>query len=184
VTDGHQGGRSRHHRRVMPHEPKARTLICLARRRCNLLRHRTHYQPPTPEAAVVRCAGLPLALRIVAERAAARPLRPLAELVDELVIERARLTKLATSADDHSAVRTALTWTYRELPADRAAPFRALGPQPGRSFDNGCDEVPAGYKSHFDVFVVSELSTTQSRQRAISPSGVAERKPRDPSRDR
>lgn len=82
-----------------------------------------------------RCAGLPLALRIVAERVAVRPRWGLDEIARQLDGERARLNSLALGGDGRIAVRTAFSWTYRELSAGQAAAFRAVGRHPGRTFD-------------------------------------------------
>lgn len=76
------------------------------------------------------CAHLPLALNIVAARAALRPSRPLAALVDELRHTRARLDVLTT--DDVTAdVRTVFSWSYQTLDPAAARMFRLLGVHPG-----------------------------------------------------
>ncbi|MFC7344446.1 ATP-binding protein [Saccharopolyspora griseoalba] len=72
------------------------------------------------------CGHLPLALRIAAERLAAAEHLGVAELVEELADERARLDALTTD-DDAGAVRAVLSWSYRSLPAESARAFRLLG---------------------------------------------------------
>jgi tetratricopeptide (TPR) repeat protein/transcriptional regulator with XRE-family HTH domain len=87
-----------------------------------------------PEAAaelVNRCANLPLALRIVADRAASRPGRPLADLVAELRCESDRLDLLSVAGDDAAAVGGVFSWSYRALPEPSARLFRLLGLFPG-----------------------------------------------------
>ncbi|HEX5401707.1 MAG TPA: tetratricopeptide repeat protein [Pseudonocardiaceae bacterium] len=87
-----------------------------------------------PEAAaelVATCANLPLALRIVADRAASRPGRPLADLVAELRSERDRLDVLSVAGDDAAAVGGVFSWSYRALPEPAARLFRLLGLFPG-----------------------------------------------------
>ncbi|HEY3753374.1 MAG TPA: tetratricopeptide repeat protein [Pseudonocardiaceae bacterium] len=87
-----------------------------------------------PEAAaelVTRCANLPLALRIVADRAASRPGRPLADLVAELRCESDRLDLLSVAGDDSAAVGGVFSWSYRALPEPAARLFRLLGLFPG-----------------------------------------------------
>ncbi|MFI8817171.1 MULTISPECIES: AfsR/SARP family transcriptional regulator [unclassified Streptomyces] len=87
-------------------------------------------EPKSTAALVEQCAGLPLALAVVAARAAARPGFPLAALAEELRDEAGRLTALGT--DDPSAdVRTALRLSYRALGGAAAGAFRLLSAVPG-----------------------------------------------------
>lgn len=89
-------------------------------------------------AAAVRiaqlCSYLPLALRVVAERAAGRPYLPLAELVSELVSEQGRLDALASHDDELVNVRAVFSWSYRALPAEQQRLFRSIGLHPGSEF--------------------------------------------------
>lgn len=87
-----------------------------------------------PDAAVElarRCAYLPLALRIAAERVADRPHHSIADLVDELASEHGRLDVLAADDDETTAIRSVFSWSYRALPASAARLFRLLGLYPG-----------------------------------------------------
>ncbi|MEU6075427.1 BTAD domain-containing putative transcriptional regulator [Micromonospora sp. NPDC047074] len=81
---------------------------------------------------IVRCcAGLPLALAIVAARAAHHPGLPLAELAAELRHTRPdRLAALETG-DPATDVRAVFSWSYRVLDAASARLFRLLGLHPG-----------------------------------------------------
>jgi tetratricopeptide (TPR) repeat protein/transcriptional regulator with XRE-family HTH domain len=91
----------------------------------------------TPAATVAladRCARLPLALRIAAQRTVARPAVTLAALVTELADEHHRLD-LLDSGEPHSSVRAVFSWSYRQLPAPMARLFRLLGALPGRDAD-------------------------------------------------
>lgn len=91
-------------------------------------------EPASARVIAKQCGGLPLALRIVAERAVARPHRSLERLADQLSSEHARLALLETGEDPETAVRTAFSWTYRGLPEPEADAFRAIGSHPGRLF--------------------------------------------------
>ena len=97
------------------------------------------YRPPDNPDQVARlaalCANLPLALRIAAERAAARPLMPLAELIEDLTSESS-LWHALTTGDEHDAeaVRTVFAWSYRTLPESAARAFRLLALHPGPDF--------------------------------------------------
>ncbi|MGH3754071.1 MAG: ATP-binding protein, partial [Pseudonocardiaceae bacterium] len=91
-----------------------------------------------PDAAVMlggQCARLPLALRVAAELAAARPAISLAALVAELADEQRRLQLLDAGGDPRTAVRGVLSWSYQHLPADAAQAFRLLGLHPGPDLD-------------------------------------------------
>ena len=75
------------------------------------------------------CAGLPLALSIVAGRAQAYPEFPLAVLAAEL---RDATTRLGALEDDpQTSVRAILSWSYRALPSGAATAFCLLGTAPG-----------------------------------------------------
>jgi DNA-binding SARP family transcriptional activator len=74
------------------------------------------------------CGHLPLALRIIGARLAARPLWSLDDLVHELTDEHTRLGALHI---ENSSVRAALDVTYRALAPTLAATFRMAGVFPG-----------------------------------------------------
>jgi hypothetical protein len=81
------------------------------------------------------CAGLPLALRIAAERAATRPYLRIDDLIAELRDESALWDALSPGEEEESdAVRTVFAWSYRALPPQAARLFRLLGLHPGPAF--------------------------------------------------
>jgi hypothetical protein len=84
-------------------------------------------QPEADELAGL-CARLPLALNIVAARAAARPAMPLRELTARL--RDARLN-LLSAGPGHADVRAVFSWSYHALSAPGARMFRLLGLHPG-----------------------------------------------------
>lgn len=75
---------------------------------------------------VRQCAGLPLALAIVAARAADSPGLPLAALADGLETEPSRLDVL-DGDDQLTSVRSVFSWSLRHLSAPAAAMFGLLG---------------------------------------------------------
>ena len=86
--------------------------------------------PGAADEIIQRCARLPLALAIVAARAAARPSFRLADIAAELreataVLDPLEGDELATD------IRAVFSWSYHALPADAARLFRLLGLQPG-----------------------------------------------------
>jgi tetratricopeptide (TPR) repeat protein len=74
---------------------------------------------------VAACGRLPLALAIVAARAAARPDLPPSSLVAELR-ERSRLDAL-DAGDPATSVSSVFSWSYRQLSPDAARMFRLVG---------------------------------------------------------
>jgi DNA-binding SARP family transcriptional activator/tetratricopeptide (TPR) repeat protein len=78
------------------------------------------------------CAQLPLALRIAAELAAARPSVTLTELAAEL--KASRLDCL-DAGEDRADIRAVFSWSFRQLPGDVAGAFGVLGLHPGGDLD-------------------------------------------------
>jgi DNA-binding SARP family transcriptional activator/Flp pilus assembly protein TadD len=90
---------------------------------------------------VAHCAGLPLALAVVAIRAATRPGRALSTVAGELAAAltpepdgttpAAALDPFA-SGDPNTDLRTVFSWSYRALTGPAARLFRLLAVHPGR----------------------------------------------------
>lgn len=76
------------------------------------------------EAITVACGHLPLALRIAADRCAARPQRSLTELAEDMAEDA--LDWLSPS-DAATGMRKAIGESYRELPSEAARVFRVMG---------------------------------------------------------
>ncbi|WP_433347112.1 AfsR/SARP family transcriptional regulator [Micromonospora sp. CA-111912] len=94
-------------------------------------RGRAGTEPMALNEIVRRCAGLPLALAIVAARAVGQPDVPLAALAAELRKTNAdRLAALETG-DPATDARAVFSWSYRALDAESARLFRLLGLHPG-----------------------------------------------------
>jgi DNA-binding SARP family transcriptional activator/tetratricopeptide (TPR) repeat protein len=92
---------------------------------------RVDADPGAAEMLADRCCRLPLALRVAAELAVARPAVPLAELARELADQQRRLDLLDANGDPRTAVRAVFSWSYRHLDDDTARAFRLLGLHPG-----------------------------------------------------
>jgi hypothetical protein len=82
-----------------------------------------------------QCARLPLALRVAAELAAARPTAALADLTGELADQQRRLELLDAGGDPRTAVRGVFSWSCRHLDPDAARAFRLVGLHPGPDLD-------------------------------------------------
>lgn len=87
-------------------------------------------EPQAANEIISRCARLPLALAIVAARAATRPHLPLAMLADELADMRERLDALAGD-EPYTDMRAVFSWSYQSLTAAAARVFQLLGLHPG-----------------------------------------------------
>jgi tetratricopeptide (TPR) repeat protein len=100
-----------------------------------LIGRRIDAEPEAAAALAEQCVRLPLALRVAAELAAARPGATLTELVTELGDEHQRLELLDAGGDPRTAVRGVFSWSYQHLPADAARMFRMTGLHPGPDLD-------------------------------------------------
>jgi DNA-binding SARP family transcriptional activator len=80
------------------------------------------------------CAGLPLALRVVAERLA-RGAGDMAAIIRELSTQERRLDALGTGDDDLSDMRAVLSWSYQALDAPTATMLRLVAVHPGTDID-------------------------------------------------
>jgi len=100
-----------------------------------LIGERAEAEPDVAVTLAGQCVRLPLALRVAAELAAARPSTSLAQLVGELADEQRRLELLDAGGDPRTAVRAVFSWSYRHLPAEAARAFRLIGLHPGPDLD-------------------------------------------------
>lgn len=87
-------------------------------------------EPQSVQEIIDRCARLPLALAIVAARAALHSRFPLRALATELCDTGSRLEAL-TGDDPRSDLRAVLSWSYHTLIPETARLFRLLGLHPG-----------------------------------------------------
>lgn len=83
-------------------------------------------EPAAVDAIIGYCSRLPLALAVVAARAALYPAFPLAALADELGAAHGGLAAFAGSD-----IRAVFSWSYRSLSPGAARLFRLLAPHPG-----------------------------------------------------
>jgi tetratricopeptide (TPR) repeat protein/transcriptional regulator with XRE-family HTH domain len=104
------------------------------------------------------CAGLPLALSIVAARIAARPGLPLAAFAAELRDNRALLDALDTG-DPAASVRAVFSWSYQNLTHQAARMFRLLGVHPGPDISAAAAARLARISPHQARRVLTELAS-------------------------
>ncbi|MDX6212007.1 MAG: hypothetical protein QOF82_1094, partial [Frankiales bacterium] len=103
-------------------------------------------EPEAVSEIIARCARLPLALAIIAARAAAHPGFPLAALTHEL--RNAQDGRDALDAldggDAAMNVQAVFSWSYQTLGTDAARLFRLLGLHPGPDFATSAAASLAG----------------------------------------
>ena len=130
-----------------------------------LVGERVDEDPDAAAALADRCSRLPLALRVAAELAAQRPARSLADLVAELGDLQHRLDALDAGGDRGTAVRTVLSWSYRNLNADAARAFRLGALHPGSDLD----EYAAAALTGTDLLTARRLLHRLARAHLIQP---------------
>ncbi|WP_433124852.1 BTAD domain-containing putative transcriptional regulator [Micromonospora sp. CA-240977] len=136
----------------LPSIPEARQLLV---RRLGAQRAAT--QPAAVDELVSRTARLPLALSIVAARAAARPTFPLQAIADDLAVRRGGLAALATD-DAATDLRTVLSWSYRLLSPDAARLFRQISLHPTADISAVAAASLAGAPPHLIRPTLDELT--------------------------
>ncbi|MEU8421470.1 BTAD domain-containing putative transcriptional regulator [Micromonospora sp. NPDC048835] len=136
----------------LPDDHQARQL--LVRR---LGAQRAAAQPAAVDELVSRTARLPLALSIVAARAAARPTFPLQAIADDLAASRGGLAALATD-DAATDVRTVFSWSYRLLSPEAARLFRQISLHPAADVGAAAAASLAGTPPHLIRPALDELT--------------------------
>jgi hypothetical protein len=101
-----------------------------------LIGARVDADPEAAAALASRCSRLPLALRVAAELAAARPATSLTDLAGELADQGQRLDVLEADGDPRTAVRAVFSWSYQHLDPAAARMFRLAALHPGPDLDS------------------------------------------------
>ncbi|MFF4537687.1 BTAD domain-containing putative transcriptional regulator [Streptomyces aureus] len=104
---------------------------------------RVDAEPEAAEAIVGLCARLPLALAIVAARAAHHPGFRLADIADELRETHGSLDAF-TGGDAQTDARAVFSWSYHALPSAAADLFRRLSLHPGPDIGTAAAAALAG----------------------------------------
>jgi tetratricopeptide (TPR) repeat protein/transcriptional regulator with XRE-family HTH domain len=99
-----------------------------------LIGARVRAAPGAAARLAAQCSRLPLALRIAAELAVARPASDLADLVSELAA--ARLDLLDTGQDPYTAIRAVFSWSLANLNESTGRVFRLISLHPGADVDS------------------------------------------------
>ncbi|HEX4062066.1 MAG TPA: BTAD domain-containing putative transcriptional regulator [Streptosporangiaceae bacterium] len=125
---------------------------------------RVDADPDAAGALAVRCGLLPLALRVAAELATARPTVPLAALAGELATRR--LDLLDGGGDPRAEVRAVFSWSYRNLAPGPAGVFRLAGLHPGPDLEPGAVAALAG----LPVDQASQMLAGLARANLVQPA--------------
>ncbi|TKA11915.1 tetratricopeptide repeat protein [Actinacidiphila oryziradicis] len=146
-------------------------------------RSRIDAEPAMALRVAELCGYLPLALRVVGERASNRHHLSLEGLVGELVDERVRLDALASLEDELSDTRAVFSWSYRALVPDLQQAFRRLGLQTGSDIGVdaaaaliGCDVTTAKrqLRALVDVHLLQEVFADRYRMHDLLRSYATE----------
>ncbi|MES4907896.1 MULTISPECIES: BTAD domain-containing putative transcriptional regulator [unclassified Streptomyces] len=133
-----------------------------------LVRHlgvgRVEAEPDAVEALLGHCAGLPLALGIVAARAATHPELPLAVLAEELREAATRLDALDTG-DLTASLRAVFAASHRALSGPAAELFGLLGLAPGPDIGLSAAASLAGLDGPRTRVLLGELEAAYLVQR-------------------
>lgn len=97
---------------------------------------RVDAEPGAAGDLVRMCAGLPLAVRVAATRAASRPHLDLADIAADIADDQQRghQDTFGGVGDRAGTVRSVFAWSYERLPAAEARVFRLIGLHPGAEF--------------------------------------------------
>ncbi|MGW3661750.1 AfsR/SARP family transcriptional regulator [Streptomyces sp. NPDC005141] len=101
-------------------------------------------EPEAAGAIVDLCARLPLALAIVAARAAHHPGFRLADIAEELRDDRGGLDAFVVGGDAGTDARAVFSWSYHALSPDAAGLFRFLALHPGPDISTAVATALAG----------------------------------------
>ena len=119
---------------------------------------RVSSEPAASDEIISRCASLPLALTVVAARAALQPDFPLSRLVDQLRDVHVDLSGFAES-DPAADLRAVFSWSLRPLSAGALRLFRLLGLHPGPDIGEATAASLAGLPRTEVKLLLTELTS-------------------------
>jgi DNA-binding SARP family transcriptional activator len=114
-------------------------------------------EPDAVDRIIAYCGRLPLALGVLAARAALRPDFPLAALAAELAETGGRLDALDLG-DGATDIRAAFSWSYRALGPDAQRLYRAVGHHPGPDLSTAAASWLAGWPQARTRRALAELT--------------------------
>lgn len=124
-------------------------------------------EPEATHHLVRMCGGLPLALRLAAERICAVPHHRVTDLVDELR-SSCGTSRPSALPDELVSLHRVISWSYLALDRREAALFRYLGLHPGRTISPAAAAVLVGISPSTARILLSRLTGLHVVE-AISP---------------
>jgi tetratricopeptide (TPR) repeat protein len=106
---------------------------------------------------IEHCARLPLALCVIAARAALRPDLSLAGIAEELAVSRPALRRFEVGGDPAADVGAAFSWSYQWLTEPAKRMFRLLGLHPGPEISAAAAASLAGLAPEAAGVLLTEL---------------------------
>ncbi|GAA2685973.1 MULTISPECIES: helix-turn-helix domain-containing protein [Actinosynnema] len=119
---------------------------------------RTNEELPHARLIVDSCDGLPLAVRVAAERVASHPFTTIKSMADDLSDTGRRLDLLSEEGD----VRKVFSWTYNAMAPDEARLFRLLALHPGATFTSHAVAALADVDPRTANHLLSRLATVHA----------------------
>lgn len=150
---------------TLPDSDAAELLTLLLHGRRGDAERRVAEEPDQARRLVGFCAGLPLAVEIIAALLAAHPAKPLSVMVDELADEHTRLAELRY---EERAVQAAFDLSYRNLDEEQARLFRLLTVNPGPEVSTEAAAILAELEERQARRLLEELA----RAHLIETAGV------------
>jgi DNA-binding SARP family transcriptional activator/tetratricopeptide (TPR) repeat protein len=122
--------------------------------------------PAAVDEIIALCARLPLALAVVATRAATQPSLPFATMAAELRAAQGGLSEF-TDSDLASDVRAVFSWSYQQLSPGAARLFRLLGVHPGPDISGLAAASLAGLAATATRPLLDELARVRLVERTV-----------------
>ncbi|MET7681077.1 BTAD domain-containing putative transcriptional regulator [Streptomyces sp. NPDC005423] len=119
---------------------------------------RVEAEPEAAAAIVALCARLPLALSIVAARAAHHPGFRLADIVAEVRGDHGSLDAFVVGDDSGTDARAVFSWSYQALAPEAATLFRRLALHPGPDISTAAATALAGARPRQVRALLTELT--------------------------
>ncbi|HJP77904.1 MAG TPA: BTAD domain-containing putative transcriptional regulator [Pseudonocardiaceae bacterium] len=123
--------------------------------------HRFAHEGAALDEIINWCAGLPLAMAIVAARATIHPNMPLAEIAGELRDARTRLDAFSADDDVAADLRAVFSWSYRLLSQSAGRLFRLLSVHAGPDISRNAAASLLGVRRREVRQLLAELTSAR-----------------------
>jgi len=137
-----------------------------------LIGPRAAAEPDAVRALAKRCAYLPLALRVAAERVTRDPDAPLTVQVARFERRSARLDLLGAGGDEQTDVRSVFSWSRRRLSEPAGTLFELLGLSPAREIEGVAAAALLGRGPSTGAAAVDELVLAHLVEQRVDVIGL------------